>query len=80
MARKTLPLEFGRSFVALACANGVGLRYDVRRLGRGQWELTIEADGLRRTRAFTTERAAKASARADFSRRQLLKLACAGAE
>ena len=74
-ARRTLMLEFGQAFCALGCANGVSLRYVVRRIAHGQWELETTADDLMRTREFTTERAAKQAARRDFHRRQLLTLA-----
>ena len=71
---RPLPLEFGRASIALANACGVNLRYEVRHIFRGCWELTIDADGLRRTRQFARERGAKSFARNDFRRRQLLRL------
>ena len=79
-----LPLTFPRetykgSFVALGCANGVHVRYAVRKVMTGDWQLTIGIEGecLSRETAhqFGSERKAKAFARADFRRRQLLRLA-----
>lgn len=79
-----LPLTFPRDtyrgrFIALGCANGVHLRYEVRKVMTGEWQLTIGVEGecLSRETAhqFTSERRAKDHARADFRRRQIVRLA-----
>lgn len=72
-----LPLTFPRDLprVAIGGANGVRLRYEVTHIKRGLWELEIEADGIRRTRAFTNRLDAEKVARDDFKRRQLLRVA-----
>lgn len=73
-----LPLTFPRdtykgAFVALACANGINLRYEVRKVMTGEWQLSIDADNrMERSWQFGSERKAKAFARDDFRRRQLL--------
>ena len=61
--------------IALGCAEGVMLRYEVRHVSRGAWELTIDADKQRRTRSFRNKREAQSFARRDFARRQMLRLA-----
>lgn len=72
-----LPLTFppGPNPVSIGCAGGTRLRYEVRHVGHAEWELEIVADGLMRTRAFKSERAAKRYARDDFMRRQLIQRA-----
>lgn len=73
----TRPTESG-SFVSLACANGVHLCYTVRKTMLGTWQLTIwEMDRPRteeRPYHFPSERKAKDHARADFRRRQIVRL------
>jgi hypothetical protein len=76
----TLQLTFPRDgLISLACANGIHLRYEVKRLAAAIWELTITADGevthSERAITFASERAAKTHARADFRRRQIVRLA-----
>ena len=70
-----LPLTFPQNGlrVALGCARGQHMRYEIAHEDRGVWCLTIEADGLRRSRNFTTERSAQKFARDDFRRRQLVR-------
>ena len=72
-----LPLTFGRgSLITIGCANGVPLRYEIRHVGCGAWELEIEARGkLYNLGRHRSERDAKACARADFRRRQIVRLA-----
>lgn len=79
-----LPLTFPKEpdkgrHIALAGASGVSLRYEVSKIMTGDWQLTIwpTADDRRYERAyqFTSERKAKDYARADFRRRQLVRLA-----
>jgi len=76
----TLQLTFPRDgLISLACANGIHLRYEVRRLAYSIWELTINVDGevthSERRITFSNERDAKAHARADFRRRQIVRSA-----
>ena len=77
-----LPLTFPRDplngrHISLGCASGVHVRYEVRRIMTGDWQLTIGIEGecLSRQLAhqFTSERRAKDFARADFRRRQLVR-------
>lgn len=75
---RALPLTFpatrykGR-LIALACAGGVKLRYELTQIARGSWSLTIEANGRPSSHPFTSQRAAAKFARDDFRRRQLLR-------
>ena len=79
-----LPLTFprdtlnGRS-VSLGCASGVNVRYEVRKVMTGDWQLTIGIEGECLSREashqFSSERKAKDFARADFRRRQIVRLA-----
>ena len=78
---KHLPLTFptkGRC-VALACANGLSLRYEVQKIMTGEWQLVIDGDYGKwetlRALQFASEREAKTFARDDFRRRQLVRLA-----
>lgn len=70
-----LPLTFPQNGLPVAIANvgGKGMRYEIAHEGRGAWCLIIDADDQRRSRTFSSERAAKSYARDDFRRRQLLK-------
>lgn len=75
-----LQLTFPRDgLIALACANGIHMRYEVRRLAHSIWQLTINADGeithSERSITFANERSAKAYARSDFRRRQIVRAA-----
>lgn len=70
---------------ALGCANGRHVIYRVERVQRGCWKVTVEVCRrevgrtrlyeIERVREFTTKRKAKAYARRDFERRQVVKLA-----
>jgi hypothetical protein len=75
----TFPYRGSNKMVALGCANGVSLRYEVRKTMTGSWQLTIwpteRSRSEERAFQFTSERAAKGHARADFRRRQLVRLA-----
>ena len=81
---RPLPLTFPKTkykdkFVTLGCANGVPLQYEVRKTMLGGWQLTIwETECSRseeRAYHFASEKKAKDYARADFRRRQLVRLA-----
>jgi hypothetical protein len=66
--------------IALACANGLSLRYEIRKVMTGGWQLIIEADHgsgweVLRSRQFSSERAARFYARHDFRRRQSVNVA-----
>lgn len=79
-----LPLTFprdtykGRS-ISIGCANGIHVRYEVRKVMTGDWQLTIGIAGESLSREashqFGSERKAKDFARADFRRRQIVRLA-----
>jgi hypothetical protein len=76
-AMNYLPMTFGRGPpITLGCANGVPVRYEVRHVARGCWDCVADAGAKRYgSPHFKTERDAKAWARADFRRRQLIRLA-----
>jgi hypothetical protein len=72
-----LPMTFGRgSLIALGRASGVAVRYEVRHVAPGCWDCVADTDEKRYgSRHFKSERDAKAWARADFRRRQIVRLA-----
>jgi hypothetical protein len=76
-AQNYLPLAFPKHppAIALGGANGVRLRYELRGARGKGWELEIQANGVRRTRAFPTRAQAEQAAKDDFRRRQFLRVA-----
>jgi hypothetical protein len=71
-----LPLTFPMTGAAIAMgnANGYNMRYEINHVGRAKWRCIIEKNGAIYTvREFPRRQAAKAFARADFMRRQLVK-------
>lgn len=58
------------SNVALAGANGVSLRYEVRKQPDGEWHLFIDEDEKQTQARFGNVRDAKAYARQHFYNRQ----------
>lgn len=77
----TFPKAAGENHLqrSLGCANGARLCYSIFKTMTGSWQLTIwlmdEPRSEERTHQFTSAKKAKDYARADFRRRQIVRLA-----